>query len=48
MCPAADQFLDDGGADEPGRAGNKDTHDEVLRVGQDDKATIGARSIGVK
>jgi hypothetical protein len=35
-----DQFFDNGGADESGRAGNKDMHDETLPI--DTKANIGA------
>jgi len=32
LVPGDKQFLDNGGADEPGRTCNKDTHGEILRV----------------
>ena len=32
LCPAATSSRDDGGADESGRAGNKNTHEQILRV----------------
>jgi hypothetical protein len=41
-----DQFSDDGGADESGRAGNESTHIDILMV--ETKATISSFRITVK
>jgi hypothetical protein len=46
LVPRGKQFLDDGGADEPGRTCNKDTHEEILRGWME--AYIGWRIIVVK
>ena len=44
LVSRADQFLDNGGADEAGRAGDEDTHEEILQ--DSTKATIGSRLSG--
>jgi hypothetical protein len=44
LVPRDKQFLDDGGADEPGRTCNKDTHEEILRVVWMEAISVGGLS----